>query len=44
MLVIGRNSGEHCLDITTEGEICPGRSCFIEKVRMKRQESLHKNI
>ena len=24
ILVIERNSGEHCLDITTEGEICPG--------------------
>ena len=44
MLVIGRNSVEHGLNITTEGEISSGRSCFIPKVRMKRQESLHRNI
>ena len=44
MLVIGHNSGEHCLDITTAGEICTGRSCSIPEARMKRQEYLHRNI
>ena len=40
MLVIGHNAGEHSLDITTAGEICPGRSCFIPKARtITRQAS-----
>ena len=37
-------SHELCLNITTAVEICPGRSCFIPKARMKRQESLRRNI